>query len=91
MNRTAFKFAASTVIVAMTMAGFSAPSTAMRRLGNTVQANGRTDRQAAQLHEQAARALREGRLAEALEPDGAGGRALARATSATGCCSATSI
>ncbi|HST36888.1 MAG TPA: tetratricopeptide repeat protein [Allosphingosinicella sp.] len=66
MNRTAFKFAASTVIVAMTTAGFSAPGAAMRRLGDTVQANSRTDREAAQLHERAATALREGRLAEAL-------------------------
>lgn len=66
MNRTAFKFAASSVIVAMTMAGFSTQSTAMRRIGDTVQANGPTDRQAAQLRERAASALREGRLAEAL-------------------------
>jgi len=66
MNRTAFKFAASSVILAMTMAGFSAQSTAMRRIGNSVQANGRADRQAQELHAEAARALREGRLAEAL-------------------------
>lgn len=66
MNRTAFKFAASTVIVAMTMAGFSTQGAAQRRLGNTVQANGPTARQAAQLHRQASEALRDGRLAEAL-------------------------
>jgi len=66
MNRTAFKLAASSAIIAMTMTGFSAPSTAMRRVGNSVQANSRTDRQAQQLHVEAARALREGRLAEAL-------------------------
>jgi len=66
MNRTAFKFAASTVILAMTTAGFSSQTAAMRRMGNAVQANSPTDRQAAQLHVQASRALREGRLAEAL-------------------------
>ena len=65
MNRTAFKLAASTVIVTMTMTGFSAPSTAMRT-GNSAQANSRTDRQARELHVEATRALREGRLAEAL-------------------------
>jgi len=66
MNRTAFKFAASTLIVSMTMVGFSTQSTAMRRLGNSVQANSPTDRQAAQLHEEAARALQQGQLAAAL-------------------------
>jgi Flp pilus assembly protein TadD len=66
MNRTTFKLAASSAILAMTMAGFSTQTSAMRRLGNTVQANSPTDRQAAQLHEQAARALGEGRLAEAM-------------------------
>jgi Flp pilus assembly protein TadD len=65
MNRTAFKLVASTVIVTMTMTGFSAPSTAMRA-GNSAQANSRTDRQARELHVEASRALRDGRLAEAL-------------------------
>ncbi len=66
MNRTAFKFAASTLIVSMTMVGFSTQSTAMRRLGDTVRANSPTDRQAAQLHEQAAGSLQQGQLAAAL-------------------------
>jgi len=66
MNRTTFKLAASSAILAMTMAGFSTQTSAMRRLGNTVQANSPTDRQAAQLHEQAARALGEGRLPDAM-------------------------
>jgi len=66
MNRTTFKLAASSAILAMTMAGFSTQTSAMRRLGNTVEANSPTDRQAAQLHEQAARALSEGRMAEAM-------------------------
>ncbi len=66
MNRTAFKFAASTLIVSMTMVGFSTQSTAMRRVGTGVQADSPTDRRAAQLHDQAARALQQGQLASAL-------------------------
>ena len=65
MNRTAFKFAASTLIVAMTMAGFSAQSAAMRRLGNTVQAD--TPRRPA-----GRRAARPGRARAAAGPAGRG-------------------
>lgn len=64
MNRTAFKFAASTAIFAMTMVGATAPSDAMRRFGE-VRANSPADRQAAQLHDQASRALLQGHLAQA--------------------------
>jgi Flp pilus assembly protein TadD len=66
MNRTAFKAAASTLIVSMTMTGFTAQSQAMRRLGNAEQANSRTDREAARLHETAARALQQGQVGQAL-------------------------
>ncbi|HMG48219.1 MAG TPA: tetratricopeptide repeat protein [Allosphingosinicella sp.] len=62
MTRTAFKAAASTLIVALTMTGFSAPSGAARRFNDPVRATSRNDRQAAQLHEQAAQALQSGQL-----------------------------
>ncbi len=65
MNRTAFKIAASTSIVAMTMVACSSQSEAMRRPESAGRA-GAPDRQAAQLHEQAARALRQGQLPEAI-------------------------
>ncbi|MEA3045825.1 MAG: hypothetical protein QOJ53_157 [Sphingomonadales bacterium] len=65
MNRTAFKLAASTAIVAMTMVGATSPSGAVRRSGQ-VQGNSPTDRQAVQLHGQAARALQQGQLGQAL-------------------------
>ena len=58
MNRTAFKIAASTVMVAMTMTSVAAPSGAMRRSG-PVRAEGPDARQARQLHDQASRALRQ--------------------------------
>lgn len=64
MNRTAFKIAASTVMVAMTMTSVAAPSGAMRRSG-PVRAEGPDARQARQLHDQASRALRQGDLAQA--------------------------
>jgi Flp pilus assembly protein TadD len=64
MNRTIRKLAASTAIVVMTMTGVIAPSEA-RRFG-PVQATSPTDRQAAQLHEQAARALHDGHLDQAI-------------------------
>jgi Flp pilus assembly protein TadD len=64
MNRTIRKLAASTAIVVMTMTGVTAPSEA-RRFG-PVQATSPTDRQAAQLHEQAARALHDGHLDQAI-------------------------
>ena len=65
MNRTAFKFAASTMIVSMTMVTATAQSVAMRR-GSPERANSPTDRQAAQLHEQAGRAMQQGQFPEAL-------------------------
>jgi Flp pilus assembly protein TadD len=66
MTRTAFKAAASTLIVALTMTGFSAQSDAMRRFNDPVRATSRADHQAAQLHEQAAQALQSGQFAAAL-------------------------
>ena len=63
MNRTAFKIAASTIMVAMTMTSVAAPSDAMRRFGS--RANSPTDREARQFHDQAAHALQQGNLAEA--------------------------
>jgi Flp pilus assembly protein TadD len=65
MNRTAFKIASSAAIVAMTMAGVTSPSAATRRL-EPVRADSRTDRAAAQLYDQASRALQQGQLAEAV-------------------------
>ena len=47
MNRTAFKIAASTVMMALTMTSVAAPSGAMRRNG-PVRANSPTDREARQ-------------------------------------------
>jgi D-alanyl-D-alanine carboxypeptidase len=67
MNRTAFKIAASGVIVAMTMVACTAQSEAMRRFGSVAENGSRSDRQAAQHHERARRALQQGNLAEALE------------------------
>ena len=66
MNRTAFKIAASTTIVAMTMVGCSSQSEAMRRMDGASR-TGTPDQQAARLHEQAARALREGQLPQVVE------------------------
>ena len=65
MNRTAFKFAASTMIVSLTMVTATAQSVAMRR-GSPERADSPTDRQAAQLHEQAGRAMQQGQVAQAL-------------------------
>ena len=67
MNRTAFKIAASTTIIAMTMVACSAQSDAMRRLGSVSRTNVPADRQAADLHGQAAAALRAGQLAQAID------------------------
>jgi D-alanyl-D-alanine carboxypeptidase len=61
MNRTAFKIAASTVMVAMTMTSVAAPSGAVRRNGQ-VRANGPSDREARQFYDQASRALQQGNL-----------------------------
>ena len=65
MTRTVFKAAASTLIVAMTMTGFSGQSGAARRFNDPVRAASRSDRQAAQLHAQAAQALQSGQLEQA--------------------------
>jgi len=65
MTRTVFKAAASTLIVAMTMTGFSGQSGAARRFNDPVRAASRTDREAAQLHAQAAQALQSGQLEQA--------------------------
>ncbi|MDQ8755270.1 SPOR domain-containing protein [Sphingosinicella sp. LHD-64] len=64
MNKTAFKIAASTIIVSLTMAAGSTQSGAMRR--GSGQAAAPANVQAAQLHEQAIRAAGQGNLAEAL-------------------------
>lgn len=63
MNRTAFKIAASTVMVALTMTSVAAPSGAMRRYGE--RANAPNDREARQFYDQASRALQQGHLPEA--------------------------
>ena len=63
MNRTAFKIAASTVIVALTMTSVAVPSDAMRRYGE--RANSPSDREARQFYDQASRALQQGNLAQA--------------------------
>lgn len=64
MNRTLFKTAASALIVSLTMATSTTQSLAMRQ--NMVRAPAtQSDRQAGQLQQQAARDLREGRLAQA--------------------------
>jgi Flp pilus assembly protein TadD len=60
MNRTAFKIAASTAMVAMTMTSVAVPSDAMRRYGE--RANSPTDREARQFYDQASRALQQGNL-----------------------------
>src|SRR5262245_8449003 len=65
MTRTAFKAAASTAIVSMTTMSFSAPLEAMHRLDAPQRATSQSDRQAETLHEQAARALRQGQLGQA--------------------------
>ena len=61
MNRTAFKIAASTVMVALTMTSVATPSAAVRRNGPE-RANSPTDREARQFYDQAARALQQGNL-----------------------------
>jgi Flp pilus assembly protein TadD len=67
MKRSVFKAAASTCIVAMTMAGFSGPSSAMRRGNEPVRATSPDDRRAAALHEEGARALQAGQFDAARE------------------------
>lgn len=63
MNRTAFKIAASTLIVSLTMASGPGSSGAMRRY--TGPSSVPADRDAAQLRDEAARALAAGNLGEA--------------------------
>jgi Flp pilus assembly protein TadD len=67
MKRSVFKAAASTCIVAMTMAGFGGPSSAMRRGNEPVRATSPDDRRAAALHEEGARALQAGQFDAARE------------------------
>jgi Flp pilus assembly protein TadD len=67
MKRSVFKAAASTCIVAMTMAGFGGPSAALRRGTDPVRATSPDDRRAAALHEQGARALQAGQIDAARE------------------------
>lgn len=65
MNKTAFKIAASTAIVAMTMVACSSQSDAMRRLGSASRSVP-ADQQARQLNEQARVSVQRGNIAEAL-------------------------
>ena len=67
MKRSVFKAAASTCIVTMTLAGFSGPSSALRRGTEPVRATSPDDRRAASLHEQGARALQAGQIDAARE------------------------
>jgi Flp pilus assembly protein TadD len=65
MNKTAFRIAASTIIVAMTMVACTAQSEAMRRLGvRRADSNGAQD--ASRYHEQARQLLQQGQLAPAM-------------------------
>ena len=65
MNKTAFKIAASSVIVAMTMVACSSQSDAMRRLGSPSR-DVPADQQARVLNEQARVSLQRGNVAQAL-------------------------
>ena len=65
MNKTAFRIAASTIIISLTMVGSTAPSEAMRR-GPVQRATGRADLQAARYHEQARQLLQQGQLGPAM-------------------------
>ncbi len=67
MKRTAFKLAASTAIVAMTMVACTAQSEAMRRIDSSSANPAEGFRAAAAHHEQAVRSLRQGELSSALE------------------------
>ena len=67
MNRTAFKLAASTMIVSVTMVACTAQSEAMRRgIGPSTKANAPSDRDAARAYENGRRALAAGNLAQAI-------------------------
>lgn len=65
MTRTAFKAAASTLILSLTMTGLSGPSIAMHSFNQPVRADGRSDRQANQFYSQASEALRQHHYPEA--------------------------
>ena len=67
MNRIAFKLAASSAIVSMTMLAASSSLAAMRGFEVGRRASGASDRQAAQLHQQASRALQQGQLGQAID------------------------
>ncbi len=66
MKKTAFRVAASTIIVSLTMVACTAQSEAMRRLNPVRRADSRTDLQAARYHEQARQLLQQGQLAPAM-------------------------
>ena len=66
MNKTAFKIAASTLIVSLTMVATTAQSEAMRRLGNARRAPS-PEQQAVQLHQQALQQLQQNQLSQALD------------------------
>ncbi|MGQ0559858.1 MAG: SPOR domain-containing protein [Sphingosinicella sp.] len=66
MNRTAFKIAASTMIVSMATFGSTAQSEAIRRMAPTAQI-AQSDRDAARSAGQARRLLRQGRPAQSLQ------------------------
>ena len=66
MNKTAFKIAASSIIVSLTMVACTAQSEAMRRLGSARRADAPTDVQAARYHEQARQLLSQGQIAPAM-------------------------
>ena len=67
MNRTAFKIAASTIIVSLTMVACTAQSAAMRRPVSAEADDAARAREAARLHGEAAAALRDGNVAGARE------------------------
>ena len=91
MNRTVFKAAASTLIVSLTMVALHHPVARRCAAPSERAAATQGDRQAAQLHEQAARESARGPPRSGPGGDGAGGRPQPRATPAIGCCSPTSI
>jgi D-alanyl-D-alanine carboxypeptidase len=65
MSKTVFKIAASTLVVSLTMVACAAQSEAMRRR-NQAQAAATPAAQAATLHEQAMRSIRQGQIGQAL-------------------------
>ncbi|MGQ0588474.1 MAG: tetratricopeptide repeat protein [Sphingosinicella sp.] len=65
MNRITFKFAASTMIISITMVAATAQSQAMRQAGMPGRAAAAGDRQSSELFAQARRDLQQGRVSEA--------------------------